>query len=125
MLDFVESNRRIQTGNEAVWVTFGGSEDAGVVESEVTTVRLVQFRRLDECCFSRLAGSVDQNGRCIGESLREMTDKMARNHASIISHEVDDNQPHNGRLSSIIGNLLDRVVDPPRHRLCIGQNLGA
>src|SRR6266702_8225434 len=27
-------------------------------------------------------------------------------------------------MSILSGNLLDRVVDPPRHRLCIGQNLG-
>ena len=56
LLYLVQRDTWIQTGNEAVWSTFRGGQDARIVDLQVLPVLFAQFLRLNE-------GTFDGNGR--------------------------------------------------------------
>ena len=65
MLDFIEGHRRAEARNKAVGITPSSRQNAGIVEGEILAVLSGDFGRLHQGALAGLAGSVDQDSRCI------------------------------------------------------------
>ena len=58
-----------------------------------------RFRRLHQSTFPGLQGAVDQNSRCVCQSIWKVVCKVATKHMYLIDHCADDNQPLIGRTA--------------------------
>jgi hypothetical protein len=96
MLDFIEGHLRAEARNKAVGIAPGSRQNAGIVESEILALLAGDLRRLHQGTFSGLAGSVDQDSRCIGKGFKQGTGQVTVKHVLIINHCVDDYQPKSG-----------------------------
>ena len=70
MLDFIEGHRRAEAGNKAIGIAPGSRQNAGIVEGEILALLTGDLRRLHKGALSGLAGSVDQDSRCIRQGFK-------------------------------------------------------
>ena len=91
MLHFIQGDRRVQTGNEAVGIALGRRQNARIIKRQILAALFHQFRRLHQSALAGLPGAVDQDRRRVRQSLEEMFGNVATNHVGIINHNTDDN----------------------------------